>query len=262
MTLNLWQPYPAREMWHTPQIAGTLLVLTDFYSPELDNARDILVHLPPSYHESDRRYPVIYMHDGQNLFDSGTSYSGADWRVDETMQMLAGEGLEAIIVGINNMGSERVAEYNPFPQVWDGRGELYLRFLVETVKPKIDADFRTLPDRAHTGTMGSSMGGLISLYSYFHAPQTFGFVGVMSPSLWVGHGAIYTDVESMPFTPGRIYLDNGSREPSARRMNALLLMKGYRKGDDLRFYTELDGEHSERDWARRLPDALRFLLPR
>jgi predicted alpha/beta superfamily hydrolase len=146
--------------------------------------------------------------------------------------------------------------------VWEGRGDRYLRFLVDTVKPKIDADFRTLPDRAHTGVMGSSMGGLISLYSFFHAPQTFGFAGVMSPSLWIGHGAIYPDVESMPFVPGRIYLDNGSREPSARRMNALLLKKGYCKEADLRFYTEPDGEHSERDWARRLPDALRYLLPR
>lgn len=262
MTLNLWQPYPARAVWHTPTVSGTLIVWPDFYSPELDNTRDVLVYLPPSYAGSTRRYPVLYMHDGQNLFDRGASFAGVEWGVDETMEALAGEGFEAIVVGVSNQGAERVAEYNPFPHVWQGRGERYLRFLVETVKPRIDADFRTLPDRDHTGIMGSSMGGLISLYGYFYAPATFGFAGVMSPSLWVGGGAIYSAVDAAPFAPGKIYLDNGAREPSARRMNAVLLMKGYRKGTDLRFYTEPEGEHTEAAWARRLPDALRFLLPR
>ncbi len=262
MTLKIWQPYPAREVWHAPTVAGTLIVWTDFYSPELDNERDVLVYLPPSYAHSERRYPVLYMHDGQNLFDSGTSFAGVEWGVDETMEALASENIEAIVVGLSNMGEERVAEYNPFPHVWQGRGDRYVRFLAETVKPKIDADFRTLPNREQTGILGSSMGGLISLYAFFYAPETFGFAGVMSPSLWVGGGAIHNAVEAAPFTPGKIYLDNGSREPSARRMNALLLKKGYRKETDLRFYSEPEGEHTESAWARRLPDALRFLLPR
>lgn len=260
MTVKLWQPYPAREIWHTPSIAGTLLTWADFYSPQLENHRDIHVHLPPSYADASRRYPVIYMQDGQNLFDSGTSYGGTEWGVDETMEMLSGEGIEAIVVGLNHTNEGRISEYNPYPQQWQGRGSEYIRFLVETVKPLIDADFRTLPQREHTGIIGSSMGGLISLYGFFHAPETFGFAGVMSPSLWVGGGAIYANVQAAPFTPGKIYLDNGTREPSARRMNALLLSKGYRRDIDLKYVAEPEAEHTESAWARRLPDALRFLL--
>ena len=262
MTLKLWQPYPAREVWHTPTVAGTLLVWSDFHSPELDNHRDVLVYLPPSYSYEQRRYPVVYMHDGQNLFDSGTSFAGSEWHVDETMEMLAGEGIEAIVVGLNHGNEQRIAEYNPFPQHWQGRGEHYLQFIIETVKPVIDHDFRTRPERESTGIMGSSMGGLISLYAFFHQPQVFGFAGVMSPALWIGGGAIYYDVEAAPYTPGKIYLDNGTREASARRMNALLVKKGYRHEADLKYVVEQDGEHTESAWARRLPDALRFLLPR
>ncbi len=262
MAINLWQRYPAREVWHTPTVAGTLLVWSDFYSPQLDNQRDIQVYLPPSYGDSDRRYPVLYMQDGQNLFDSGASFAGVEWRVDETLEMLAGEGIEAIIVGLNHGGEQRVAEYNPFPQVWSGRGDRYLQFLSETVKPVIDQDFRTRPEREQTGIMGSSMGGLISLYAFFHAPQTFGFAGVMSPSLWIGGGVIMGDVKNAPFSPGKLYLDNGSRESSARQMNAVLLRKGYRRDVDLKYVVEQDAEHTESAWARRLPDALRFLIPR
>ncbi len=262
MAINLWQRYPAREVWHRPSVAGTLLVWSDFYSPQLDNQRDVLVYLPPSYANSARRYPVLYMQDGQNLFDSGVSFAGVEWGVDETMEKLAGEGIEAIVVGVNHGGEQRVQEYNPFPSVWLGRGDLYLQFLSETLKPVIDQDFRTKPERDFTGIMGSSMGGLISLYAFFHAPQTFGFAGVMSPSLWIGGGAIMGDVKAAPFTPGKIYLDNGTREMSARQMNALLLSKGYRRDVDLKYVVEQDAEHTESAWARRLPDALRFLLPR
>ncbi len=262
MTVQLWQPYPAREASASPMLAGTLLTWADFYSPQLDNQRDVLVYLPPSYGESERRYPVVYMHDGQNLFDGSTSFAGNDWHVGQTMDMLAGEGIEAIIVGLNHANEERIAEYNPFPQVWQGRGERYLQFLVETVKPVIDHDFRTRAEREYTGILGSSMGGLISLYAFFHVPEAFGFAGVMSPSLWVGHGAIYDDVDGAPFTPGKIYLDNGAREPTARRMYGLLFKKGYRRDVDLKYMVEPEAEHTESAWARRLPDALRFLLPR
>ena len=120
MTVKLWQPYPAREIWHTPSIAGTLLTWADFYSPQLENHRDIHVHLPPSYADESRRYPVIYMQDGQNLFDSGTSYGGSEWGVDETMEMLSGEGIEAIVVGLNHTNEGRISEYNPYPQQWQG----------------------------------------------------------------------------------------------------------------------------------------------
>ena len=256
--IHLWQPYEAQQ---TPTITATLLVQS-LDSPELGHQRDVLVYLPPSYASSSRRYPVVYMQDGQNLFDSGTSFAGVAWGVHETMAALASEGLEAIVVAVYHANEQRIAEYTPFPQVWQGRGEHYLRFLTDRLKPLIDHDFRTRAERDSTGILGSSMGGLISLYAFFHAAQTFGFAGAMSPSFWVGHGAIYGDVEAAPFVPGKLYLDNGTREPSVRRMNALLLKKGYRRDVDVKYVVEAEAEHTESAWARRLPDALRFLLPR
>lgn len=258
MTLH-WETYPAREILHEPNVRGTLKIAKDVYSPQLENRRDILVHLPPSYDYSSKHYPVIYMQDGQNLFDHGTSFAGVDWAVDETMTALANDGIEAIIVGIPHMGERRVNEYNPFAEVWQGAGEPYVRFLTETIKPAIDRDFRTMPDRAHTGILGSSMGALISLYAFFHT-DVFGMVGAMSPALWIGGGRIYYDIIDQPFKHGRVYLDNGTRESSARKLNELLIRKGYQRGVDLKYVVEHDAEHTESAWARRLPDALRFLL--
>ncbi len=119
--------------------------------------RDLHAYLPPSYERSDRRFPGLYMHDGQNLFDATTSFAG-EWGVDETMEELAVEGLEAIVIGIPH-GEDRVREYTPF----NGGGDEYLAYVVDTVKPLVDSSFRTLSDREHTGIMGSSLGALISL---------------------------------------------------------------------------------------------------
>jgi len=241
-------------------VTGELRVMPAFWSPQLHNTRDLLVYLPPSYHQSDRRYPVLYMHDGQNLFDRTTGFAGQEWEVDETMQRLSAEGIEAIIVGLPNMGADRIYEYNPFHNIREGRGEAYLSFIAHTVKPVIDRDFRTRPDRIHTGIMGSSMGGLISLYGFFHRPDVFGFAGIMSPSVWYGGGAIYHYLHSRPYNSGKIYLDNGTRENSARKLNATLIEKGYHPGETLQYVVEEEAEHNEAAWARRLPDALRFLL--
>jgi predicted alpha/beta superfamily hydrolase len=262
MTLKIaeWQDYRLWRGGGFNTVVGDLLILPDVFSPQLQNQRDILVLLPPSYHqEAGKRYPVIYMQDGQNLFDRATGFAGNEWEVDETMLKLADEGLEAIIVGLPNT-PQRFPEYNPFPHTWGGRGDSYLTFIVETVKPLVDQAFRTRLERQHTGLMGSSMGGLISLYGFFQRSDVFGLAGVMSPSLWVGAGAIYRYVAQQPFVAGKIYLDNGTREQSARKMNAELVHKGYTSGRDLLYVAEPDGEHHEAAWARRLPDALRFLL--
>lgn len=278
-----WLDYRAHYMWEPGHhVNGTILIAPDFYSPQLDNRRDILIYLPPSYQRADRQYPVIYMHDGQNLFDNDTSYAG-EWGVDETMEMLAHtEGLEAIIVGVANAGVHRIAEYSPFVdrRMGGGRGDAYLRFLVETLKPRIDRDFRTLPDRRHTGVIGSSLGGLISLYAFFKYPAVYGFAGVMSPALWFGGDAIYRYVQSADYVPGKLYLDTGTREmgedansgrlhraaasrryyASVRRMKGILIRKGYRPMRDLLHVEEKWALHNEAFWARRLPPALRFLL--
>jgi predicted alpha/beta superfamily hydrolase len=183
--------------------------------------------------------------------------------VDETLAALSAEGLEAIAVGLPHAGEDRIPEYNPFARGRggrSGRGNEYLAFVVDTVKPLIDAAFSTQPDRDHTGLLGSSMGGLISLYGFFHRPTVFGLVGSMSPALWYAGSAIYDFVSQAPLVPGRLYLDHGTHENSAGRMARLLREKGYQDEVALRYVKEPGGEHSERAWARRLPDALRFLL--
>lgn len=263
-------------------VVGNLKVLPQVWSPQLRNRRDILLYLPPSYEMSERRYPVLYMHDGQNLFDASTSFVG-EWEVDETMESLSyTEGLEAIVVGIPNMGQDRLAEYGPFYDSYHnnrgGRGERYVNFLVDTIKPMIDEDFRTRPERQCTGVMGSSMGGLISLYAFFRCPEVFGFAGVMSPSFWFAQSAIFDYVAQAPFNGGKIYLDAGTRElsgpmsdhvqrarsrryyASIRRMYRVLAKRGYRPQRDLLYVEEKWADHSESSWGRRLPIALRFFL--
>lgn len=246
---------------------GTIERISAVYSPELDNERDLLVSLPSKYEAGERRYPVIYMHDGQNLFDPAMSFAGS-WNVDVAMAELSLRGVEAIVVGIPNMGDERLAEYSPFehPQIGVGRGDLYLEFLINTVKPLIDRQYLTVPDRLHTGIVGSSMGGLISLYAFFRHPGVFAFAGVLSPSLWFTESATFAFVEQADFSPGKFYLDVGAREgarhvASVRRLRDLLKAKGYRLGHDLMFVEEEMGHHNEAAWARRFQDALPFLVP-
>jgi predicted alpha/beta superfamily hydrolase len=249
-------------------VVGNIIQLDKVWSPQLENERDILVYLPPSYDEGELHYPVVYMHDGQNLFDEATSFSG-EWEVDETLERLSRRGLEAIVVGIPNLGEERLNECCPFDEAEqaDARGELYLAWIVETLKPLIDRSFRTLPDRVHTGMMGSSMGGLITLFAFFRYPEIFGFAGVMSPSLWFAERAIFPCLEEAPYVPGRLYLDVGTAEgegvlEDARRMRDLLVQKGYRLGEDLLYIEEEGAEHTESAWAGRAKIAFRLLLGR
>ncbi len=261
-------------------VTGTVKIAQNVYSPELGNKRDIVVYLPPSYTtNTEKHYPVLYMHDGQNLFDGNTSYVG-EWFVDETMEKLsADEDIEVIIVGIPNMGTERLHEYSPFKDRRShGWGNTYMRFIVDTLKPMIDRDFRTIPDRDSTGIAGSSMGGLISMYGFFQYPEVFGIVGVISPALWFGDGAIYDYVQAAKFVAGKIYIDVGTHESvllkvkdqvygydvpryviSVRKMRELLERKGYLNGENLIYVEDEGAIHNEKDWARRFPDVMKFL---
>lgn len=274
-----WLDYTADRDEHT--VVGRLRMTKDVHSPQLDNERDIYVWLPPSYDpRAAKRYPVVYMHDGQNLFDAHLSFSG-EWQVDETMTALAEDGIAAIVVGVPN-NADRITEYNPFNDAYlgQGRGDDYLDFIVQTVKPLIDADFQTLPDRDHTALVGSSMGGLISMYGFFRQSAVFGLCGAMSPAYWFGGNALISFVEDAPYIPGKIYMDIGTNEgvaakrfprhlgitqkrmsrfyvTSVQQIRRQLLNKGY---TDM-LYVEDDGApHNESAWARRLPEALRYLL--
>jgi predicted alpha/beta superfamily hydrolase len=232
-------------------------------TPGLD--RDLSVYLPPSYARGECRYPVLYLQDGQNLFDPEESFAGS-WRVDLAMDQAAARGFEGIAVGIPNAGEGRLAEYSPFDaKAGPGRGGEYVTYLADTIKPLVDARYRTIPGRGTTGIAGSSMGGLISLFAFFARPDVFGATAAMSPSLWYADRAVFGLVEAAPFQTGRIYLDVGRREgeetvADARRLRDLLLAKGYRKGDQLRYVEDRTGGHEEAAWSRRLRAALPFLL--
>jgi predicted alpha/beta superfamily hydrolase len=262
------------------RVAGTVKVLQGVASAELGNSRDILVYLPPSYPTANRTYPTIYMHDGQNLFDDATSFAG-EWRVDEALEALAEEGLEAIVVGVPNTGEDRLHEYSPFrdARFGGGRAAGYLRFIVETVKPAVDEAFRTTGDREATATIGSSMGGLISLYAFFERPDVFGAVGAISPSVGFARGALIDYLERARFVGGRIYMDVGTHEGRPRGRDPLhlrsrpreyvrkvrdardiLVRKGYREGADLLYVEEEGAVHNEAAWAERLPRLFRFIL--
>jgi predicted alpha/beta superfamily hydrolase len=257
-------------------------VLTGLGGPSYAPGRDILVHLPAGALETSRRYPVLYMHDGQNLFDAATSFSG-EWQVDETLAVLADEGLELIVVGIPNGGDLRYAEYTPYrgrrgPWPEGGLGRTYLRWVVGTVKPAVDAAFPTRTDRRATGIMGSSLGGLISLWAAVEYGATFGLIGAMSPAFPGGQGVILGPLRQLNRRPERAYVDAGGHEGShapttaeerrwsagftrdARRVRDALVTAGLRESVDLRFVEDPDAIHHESAWARRLPDALRFLF--
>jgi predicted alpha/beta superfamily hydrolase len=239
--------------------------LSRVWSPELGNRRDVDVYLPPSYRGSRARFPVVYLQDGQNLSNPEAAFAGT-WNLPAALERLADDGLELIVVGIHNAGAERLAEYSPYrdSRYGGGRGRRYLQFLVQTLKPRIDRQFRTRTDREATAIGGSSMGGLISLYAVLRFAPVFGAACALSPALWFGDRRIFETVESSRARPSRIYLDAGTSEGGevlrdARRMRRLLRTRGYGPGSLL--YQEAEGApHAESAWAARLPGALAFCI--
>jgi len=258
----------------------TKRTLGKVWSPQLRNRRDVDVYLPPSYSAGRQRYPVVYMHDGQNLSDPRTAFAET-WDLEGTLDRLARRGIEAIVVGIHNAGDARLLEYSPFPdrRHRGGDGDSYLAFLVDTLKPRIDRSFRTDRRRDATVVFGSSMGGLISLYAYFRHPSVFGRAGVMSPSIWFGQGRVLEYIAAVKPPRGRLYVDIGTLEGvstlrDARRLGRLLVRKGFHRRRSagavgprgevekpaLRYVEDHGSRHNERDWAKRLEQALEFLL--
>ena len=170
-----------------PTISKNVSVLNkEFFIPQLNRKRKIWMYLPPDYKVSKESYPVVYMHDGQNLFDTNTSYAG-EWNVDETLDKLfKDQNLKLIVVGIDNGDEKRLDEYSPWKnsKYGGGEGDQYLDFIVNTLKPYIDSNFNTLKDKKNTAIIGSSMGGLISHYAALKYPNVFGKIGVYSPAFW------------------------------------------------------------------------------
>lgn len=239
----------------------------------VQHTHDLIVFLPPGYSDAaDRQYPVLYLQDGQNVFDAATAFGGHEWHVDETAQDMIAKGLvePMIIVGIYNTGQHRIAEYTPSvdrKQNAGGEGELYARFIVEEVKPLIDSTYRTRQGRSDTALAGSSLGGLISLYLGLRYPHVFGKLAVMSPSIWWDRRMILRHVRALKQPTGqRIWLDIGELEGSrtltnTRDLRDLLVERGWREGEDL-VYVEVPGSrHDEDAWAARFGAVLGFLFP-
>jgi predicted alpha/beta superfamily hydrolase len=243
-----------------------------FASAFLPARRDVMVALPPDYESSTRRYPVLYLQDGQNLFDGEVSFvKGHIWDVHTTVDRLVGEGAiePLIVVGVYNTGRDRMEEYTPMrdPKLGGGHANLYGRLLVEELKPWMDAHYRTLDGPKHTGVGGSSLGGLVSLYLGLSWPNVFGRLAVLSPSIWWGRGGMLQYVRHMhPEPRPRIWLDTGLAEgPSmverCDALHRLLVRRGWREGADLKYLRVPDGQHDELAWAHRVEPFLRFLFP-
>jgi predicted alpha/beta superfamily hydrolase len=251
---------------------GRLERIESFPSEILGNERLVTVYLPPGYDERDgRQYPVLYMQDGQNLFDAERAYvPGNHWRMQEAADAAIGERTASpmIIVGIDHTGPGRLDEYTPVrdrKHSGGGRAADYARFLIEELKPVIDTRYRTLPDPEHTAVGGSSLGGLVSLYLALHHRKVFGRAAVMSPSVWWGNRAILNSLDAFAAEPPRMWLDIGGREGmealrDTRELRDRIVAKRWGE-ETFHFFEDRRGDHSERAWARRARQALEFLFP-
>ncbi|TFW34807.1 alpha/beta hydrolase [Massilia horti] len=244
---------------------GKLKIVPDFESPQLQNKRSLRIYLPASYEENmAKRYPVLYMHDGQNLFDARTAAYGVEWRVDETVNQLVAMGQmdEVIVVGIDNT-PERISEYTPCcdPKYGGGKLDRYDAFIIETVKPYIDKTLRTLPGKEHTAIMGSSLGGIASVYIAQRHPGVFSKAGGVSSSFWWNKRQL---VAKPPHVPVKFYLDAGTRNDALEDtllMRDAMLAQGYRENEDLMFFKAEGASHNEASWATRLDKPLTWFFP-
>jgi enterochelin esterase-like enzyme len=243
-----------------------------FISAFLPARRDVIIALPPDYFDSKRRYPVLYLQDGQNLFDGSTSFiKGSFWDVQTTHDRLIEQGdIEPLIlVGIYNTGITRMEEYTPLPDrnLGGGKGSLYGRLLVEELKPWVERTYRTLDGPEHTGVGGSSLGGLISLYLGLTWPHVFGRLAVLSASVWWARGGMLPYVRrTRPEPRPRIWLDVGLSEgpnmiKKCDELHRLLERRGWRDGMDMQYLRVPGGRHNEDAWAKRVDPFLRFLFP-
>ena len=258
-------------------LTGNIQEHRGFRSKIFANRRDVLVYLPPGYGRFRVRYPVLYLQDGQNVFDAATAFANVEWGVDEAADHLIRQNLiePLIIVAVANAGDERIHEYAPSRGVIDSNAKRkkrsralarhYGRFLIEELKPYIDRKYRTKREAEFTAIGGSSLGGLLTLSLGLWFPHVFTRLIAMSPSVWWDDQVIVKMFDQLEQKlPLKIWIDTGTNEPGwerARTLRDALVEKGWKLYDDLQ-YTECEGgNHSEGAWAERVDPALRFLFP-
>ena len=244
--------------------ANVSIMDTAFFMPQLNRKRRIWLYLPPGYTHSQKHYPVLYMHDGQNIFDEATSGYG-EWGVDECLDSLAKNSrFECIVVGVDN-GPQRLNEYNPFDNERFGLGEgkAYADFLANTLKPFIDAHYRTLKDKNNTIIAGSSMGGLISYYAALTYPSVFGKAGVFSPAFWTAKPGIDMLTDSIAKNnAGKFFFLVGGQEGEeyVNDMFDIMQSLGTRSSSLIYSVVDANGKHNEATWRRWLPEFIKFMM--
>ncbi len=244
-----------------------VLVDEDFYLPQLDRTRRIWALLPHDYHETDRHYPVIYMQDGQNLFDENAAFGS--WSIDKKMAVLAEKNKhEVIIIAIDHAGKERITEFAPFhtERFKRGDGRKYIHFIADTLKPFIDQTYRTLPDREFTGIGGSSMGGLVSIYAGLVRPEIFGRLLIFSPSLWMIPNIYFRAIDFSNPYDSRVYIYAGAKESETmveniHRLRDVVKQKKQNEAQiHMRISIDEFGQHTEYFWSSYFPKAIDWLF--
>jgi predicted alpha/beta superfamily hydrolase len=242
-------------------------VLKDFEIPQLKKKRTVTVLLPHDYGLTKKSYPVLYLQDAQNLFGEGSEYG--NWKIDKRLAVLASHSKgDYIIVAIHHGNKDRFKEYSPYQSLKEKKavGSKYANFIVRTLKPYIDKNYQTKPEAQFTGIGGSSMGGLISLYTGLMYPETIGRLMILSPSLWVSQ-KIYFDIEEF-FKPinSKIYLYGGGKEgkymiPSLQKVQEVIDNQEFNSDKiAIKISTNAKGTHSEKDWGVEFPKALNWLF--
>ena len=243
------------------------IISEKFEIPQLNTTRRIWIYLPPNYKQSGKKYPVMYLQDGQNLFDDQTSYAG-EWQIDETLNQLFKEGKgEVIVVGIDNGDEKRIEELSPFKneKYGGGKGELYLKFIVETLKPYIDKNYRTKTNRKNTTLGGSSLGGLISVYGAVKYPKIFGNVLAFSPAFWFNSKELnqFIAVEQVNLKNQKYYFIQGKHEDEGMDEETLKVINNIKrkkvKPKNIYFEEDEAGKHNELFWRRVFPAAFLWL---
>lgn len=260
-----WQKDSTKNSDLTPIIE----VLSEtFEIPQLNRKRRVHVLLPHDYYEQpDRRYPVLYMTDAQNLFGEGSPYG--NWQIDKSLAALAGEDkANVIIVAIDHGDEDRLQEFSPYdnPRLGKGLGSLFLRFLTDTLKPHIDKTYRTKKDRLNTGMGGSSVGGLLTIYAALMFPHVFGRLMIFSPSLWISQKIYFDAIHFFEPFETRIYIYAGGKEganmvPNTHKLEETLHNQGFGYSRvKIKTSIDPDGEHHEKRWSKEFPLALTWLF--
>ncbi len=246
-------------------VSPNVQVLTEVFTFPDETPRRVWVYLPPEYAQTDMRYPVVYMHDGQNVFSESISYAG-EWGVDETLDTLASQGLRVpIVVAVEHGGESRMQELSPWtnPEFGSAQGVAYLDFLTSSVKPYIDSHFRTLPSARNTAIMGSSMGGLMAHYAIVKHPEIFSRAAIFSPSFWFSQQTFtFTETHPLPETH-KLYFIVGEKEGKQMSdgMSSMVTLHQAQQHPDEALYSKVVAgqDHNEAFWQSEVEGALRWL---